>query len=548
MAEPALGGRAPLTPGMVRESVMTYPSQRPPLRRRPVVLCVLDGWGYRPEAADNAIAQADTPNWDRLWAAGPRALLQASEEEVGLPKGQMGNSEVGHMNLGAGRVVFQDLPMIDKAIRDGDFARNPALLEISAKLRATGGRAHVLGLLSPGGVHSHQDHLVALAATLAAAGVPVVIHAFTDGRDVPPQSAGEQLGRFVTDIAALPGVAVGTVTGRYYAMDRDQRWERVSRAYATLVEGRGERTAADPVSAVTQSYAEGVNDEFILPTTIGDYAGMKDGDGLIMANFRTDRAREILSALLDPAFAGFARGRRVAFAAAAGMVEYSADLNRFLTLIFPPKQLTRVLGEVVSEAGLKQLRIAETEKYPHVTFFFNGGEERVYPGEERILIPSPKVATYDLQPEMSAAEVTDRLVAAIESDVFDLVVVNYANPDMVGHTGDLAAAILAVQAVDTGLGRLERAVRQRGGVLLVTADHGNCELMRDPDTGGPHTAHTLDLVPALLVNAPADVHAFRDGRLADVAPTLLALLGLPQPAEMTGVSLIGPAALSQAAD
>ena len=548
MAEPALGGRAPLTPGMVQESAMTYPSQRPSLRRRPVVLCVLDGWGYRPEAADNAIAQADTPNWDRLWAAGPRALLQASEEEVGLPKGQMGNSEVGHMNLGAGRVVFQDLPMIDKAIRDGDFARNPALLQISAKLRETGGRAHILGLLSPGGVHSHQDHLVALAATLAAAGVPVVIHAFTDGRDVPPQSAGGQLGRFAADIAALPGVSVGTVIGRYYAMDRDRRWERVSRAYATLVEGKGERAAADPVSAVSQSYAENVNDEFILPTVIGDYAGMRDGDGLIMANFRTDRAREILSALLDPAFAGFSRGRTVAFAAASGMVEYSADLNRFLTLIFPPKQLTRVLGEVVSEAGLKQLRIAETEKYPHVTFFFNGGEERVYPGEERILIPSPKVATYDLQPEMSAAEVTDKLVAAIASDVFDLVVVNYANPDMVGHTGDLAAAILAVQAVDAGLGRLERAVRQRGGVMLVTADHGNCELMRDPDTGGPHTAHTLDLVPALLVNAPADVGTFRDGRLADVAPTLLALLGLPQPAEMTGVSLIGPGALSQAAD
>ena len=518
------------------------------MTNRPVVLCVLDGWGYRPETADNAIALADTPNWDRLWAAGPRALLQASEEEVGLPKGQMGNSEVGHMNLGAGRVVFQDLPMIDKAIIDGEFPRNPALLDLIAKLKASGGRAHILGLLSPGGVHSHQDHLVALAATLAAAGVPVVIHAFTDGRDVAPQSAGEQLRRFVADIAPLPGVAVGTVISRYYAMDRDKRWERVSRAYATLVEGKGERAAADPVSAVSQSYAEGVNDEFILPTVIGDYPGMRDGDGLVMANFRSDRAREILSALLDPAFSGFERGRVVGFAVAAGMVEYSTDLNRFLSLIFPPKQLTRVLGEVVSKAGLKQLRIAETEKYPHVTFFFNGGEEKIYPGEERILVPSPRVATYDLQPEMSAAEVTDRLVAAIESDVFDLVVVNYANPDMVGHTGDLGAAIKAVQAVDASLGRLERAVRCRDGVLLVTADHGNCELMRDPDTGDPHTAHTLDLVPAVLVNAPADVHRFRDGRLADVAPTLLALLGLPQPAEMTGVSLIGAAAHSQAAD
>ena len=523
---------------------MTHPS----LRRRPVVLCVLDGWGYRPETADNAIAQARTPVWDQLWAAGPRALLQASEEEVGLPKGQMGNSEVGHMNLGAGRVVFQDLPMIDKAIRDGEFPRNPALLDLIARLRRSGGRAHIMGLLSPGGVHSHQDHLVALAATLAAAGLKVVIHAFTDGRDVPPQSADEQLRRFAADIAGLPGVSVGTVIGRYYAMDRDKRWERVSRAYATLVEGKGESAAADPVAAVTQSYAEGINDEFILPTVIGDYPGMADGDGLIMANFRTDRAREILSALLDPAFAGFPRGRVTQFAAAAGMVEYSSDLNRFLSLVFPPKQLSRVLGEVVSEAGLKQLRIAETEKYPHVTFFFNGGEERVYPGEERILVPSPKVATYDLQPEMSAAEVTDKLVAALESDVFDLVVVNYANPDMVGHTGDLGAAIKAVEAVDASLGRVEQAVRRRGGVMLVTADHGNCELMRDPDTGGPHTAHTLDLVPAVLVNAPSDVLGFRDGRLADVAPTLLALLGLPQPGEMTGVSLIGPAPLSQAAD
>ena len=522
---------------------MTHPFQR----RRPVVLCVLDGWGYRPETADNAIAQAETPVWDRLWTAGPRALLQASEEEVGLPRGQMGNSEVGHMNLGAGRVVFQDLPMIDNAIRAGDFARNPALLDVISRVGASGGRVHLMGLLSPGGVHSHQDHLVALAATLSRAGVPVVIHAFTDGRDVPPQSAADQLARFGADIAGLPGVTVATVIGRFYAMDRDKRWERVAGAHACLVEGAGERGAADAVAAVTQSYAEGVTDEFILPTVIGDYAGMRDGDGLIMANFRTDRAREILQALLDPGFDGFDRKRMVAFAAAAGMVEYSADLNRFLALIFPPKQLTRVLGEVVSEAGLRQLRIAETEKYAHVTFFFNGGQEAVYPGEERILVPSPKVATYDLKPEMAAAEVTDQLVAAIESDRFDLVVVNYANPDMVGHTGDLAAAVKAVEAVDASLGRLEQAVRARGGVMLVTADHGNCELMRDAETGGPHTAHTLDLVPAVLVNG-AEASKLRDGRLADVAPTLLALLGLPQPVEMTGISLIGPAALLEAAD
>jgi 2,3-bisphosphoglycerate-independent phosphoglycerate mutase len=516
--------------------------------RRPVVLCVLDGWGWRPESADNAIALGRTPVWDRLWAAEPHSLLAASEEEVGLPAGQMGNSEVGHMNLGAGRVVFQDLPMIDRAIASGELETNPALAELVGRLQAGGGACHLMGLLSPGGVHSHQDHLVALARRLSAAGVPVRIHAFTDGRDVPPQSGADQMAAFLAGLAGLPGVSVATVTGRYYAMDRDQRWDRVARAYAALVEGRGERRAAEPVAAIRQSYQDGTTDEFVLPTIIGDYAGMADGDGLLMANFRADRAREILTALVDPAFAGFERARTVTFAARVGMVEYSSKLSRDLTLLFPPKQLANGLGQVVSDAGLSQLRIAETEKYPHVTFFFNGGEERQYPGEERILVPSPKVATYDLQPEMSAAEVTDKLVAALESGRFDLVVVNYANPDMVGHTGDLAAAIRAVEAVDQSLGRLEAAVRQEGGVLLVTADHGNCELMRDPNNGGPHTAHTLDPVPLVLVNGPAGTRELDNGRLADIAPTLLALIGLPQPAEMTGRNLIRREDWSQAAD
>ncbi len=509
--------------------------------RRPVVLCVLDGWGYREDTADNAIALGHTPVWDRLWAAGPKALLEASEVNVGLPKGQMGNSEVGHMNLGAGRVVYQDLPIIDQAVASGELGANPVLGQVIARLRGSGGRCHLMGLLSPGGVHSHQDHLVALAAALAAADVPVVIHAFTDGRDVPPQSAREQLATFLADCADLPGVRIGTVIGRYYAMDRDNRWERVARAYAALMDGAGERRADDPVAAIEQSYAETITDEFVLPTVINGYSGMADGDGLIMANFRTDRARELLTALLDPDFTGFPRPRRAALAAAAGMVEYSADLNRFLDTLFAPKQLNRVLGQVVSDAGLTQLRIAETEKYPHVTFFFNGGEERQYPGEERILVPSPKVATYDLKPEMAAEEVTDRLVAALDSAAFDLVVVNYANPDMVGHTGDLSAAIKAVEAVDRSLGRLEAAVRARGGVLLVTADHGNCEVMRDSGTGGPHTAHTLERVPVILVNGPPDV-TLANGRLADVAPTLLDLLGLPQPVEMTGQPLIVPPA------
>lgn len=516
-------------------------------RPRPVVLCILDGWGYREEREDNAIAQGNTPNWDRLWSSEPRAFLEASEEEVGLPKGQMGNSEVGHMNLGAGRVVRQDLVMIDHAIVEGELERNAALNDLAKTLLASGGRCHILGLLSPGGVHSHQDHIAALAGVLAHEGVPVEIHAFTDGRDVSPQSAKDQMAEFMADVHALPGVNVATVSGRYYAMDRDKRWDRVAKAYATLVSAQGE-TAADPIQAIEQSYAAGTHDEFILPTVIDGYTGMKDGDAILMANFRADRAREILAAFVDPAFDGFERASVPKLAAAVGMVEYSSTLAKLMTTIFPPKSLTKVLGEVVSEAGLTQLRIAETEKYPHVTFFFNGGEERVYPGEDRILVPSPKVATYDLQPEMSAAEVTDKVVAAVDSGKYDLVVINYANPDMVGHSGILSAAIKAVEAVDVSLGRLEAAVRAQGGVMLVTADHGNCELMKDPQTNGPHTAHTLDKVPLVLVNGPAGVSAIRSGRLADIAPTLLDLMKLPQPAEMTGKSLIDRASARAAAE
>ncbi|MHA7060590.1 2,3-bisphosphoglycerate-independent phosphoglycerate mutase [Azospirillum argentinense] len=516
-------------------------------RPRPVVLCILDGWGYREEREDNAIAQGNTPNWDRLWSSEPRAFLEASEEEVGLPKGQMGNSEVGHMNLGAGRVVRQDLVMIDHAIVEGELERNAALNDLAKTLLASGGRCHILGLLSPGGVHSHQDHIAALAGVLAHEGVPVEIHAFTDGRDVPPQSAKDQMAEFMADVHALPGVNVATVSGRYYAMDRDKRWDRVAKAYAALVSAEGE-TAADPIQAIEQSYAAGTHDEFILPTVIDGYTGMKDGDAILMANFRADRAREILAAFVDPAFDGFERASVPKLAAAVGMVEYSSTLAKLMTTIFPPKSLTKVLGEVVSEAGLTQLRIAETEKYPHVTFFFNGGEERVYPGEDRILVPSPKVATYDLQPEMSAAEVTDKVVVAVDSGKYDLVVINYANPDMVGHSGILSAAIKAVEAVDVSLGRLEAAVRAQGGVMLVTADHGNCELMKDPQTNGPHTAHTLDKVPLVLVNGPAGVSAIRSGRLADIAPTLLDLMKLPQPAEMTGKSLIDRASARAAAE
>ncbi len=518
------------------------PSGRP----RPVVLCILDGWGERAAAADNAVFQADTPNWDRFTATVPAARLHASALEVGLPEGQMGNSEVGHMNLGAGRVVMQDLPRIDAAVADGSLAANPALADFIGALRHSGGRCHLMGLLSPGGVHSHQDHMAALAVAVAGAGVPVFVHAFLDGRDTPPASADGYMADFLAAVGGVPGIAVGVVCGRYYAMDRDQRWERVEKAYAALVDGVGE-TAPDGPSAVERSYAAGAADEFVLPTVLGDYAGMGDGDGILMANFRADRAREILTALLDPGFHGFARPRTVDFTACLGMTEYSAELDRFMETLFPSRELDGILGQVVAAAGLTQLRIAETEKYAHVTFFLNGGEETPFPGEERILVPSPKVATYDLEPAMSAFEVTDRLLEAVASGRFDVIVVNYANGDMVGHTGILEAAVKAVAAVDVCLGRLEAAVIAAGGTLIVTADHGNCERMRDDESGQPHTAHTLNPVPVRLINAPSWAAGLRDGRLADVAPTVLRLLDLPQPAAMTGRSLIDEDGVGSAA-
>lgn len=505
---------------------------------RPVVLCVFDGFGHRPDAPDNAVTLAHTPNLDRYFATCPHALLDASEEHVGLPHGQMGNSEVGHMNLGAGRVIFQDLPMIDRAIAKDELKTAPALQGLISKLKASKGTCHLMGLASPGGVHAHQDHIVALAKIMDAAGIPVAIHAFLDGRDMPPQSAKEQIAKLLKDIAGLTHVRLTTLCGRYYAMDRDKRWERVEKAYTLLTTGNGKQSN-DACRAIDESYADKITDEFVLPVSLNGYAGMKDGDGILFANFRADRAREILQALLDPSFDGFNRKTIIKFAGAAGMVEYSDKLNTFLTALFPPKIITETLGEIAAKAGLKQLRIAETEKYPHVTFFFNGGREEPYAGEERILVPSPKVATYDQKPEMSAQEVTDKLVEAINSSAFDLIVVNYANGDMVGHTGDLHAAIKAVEALDVAIGRLETAVRKQGGVILLTADHGNCEMMHDDETHGPHTAHTLNLVPAILINAPANIKKISDGKLADVAPTLLKFMGLPQPASMTGKSIIG---------
>ena len=511
-----------------------------PVRPRPAVLCILDGWGHRPDRPYNAILGARTPNYDRLVETCPQGLIDASETFVGLPKGQMGNSEVGHMNLGGGRVAVPDLPRIDNAIEDGSLATNRELTEFIARLKGTGGTCHLMGLTSPGGVHAHQDHLIVLANLIAGAGVPVAIHAFLDGRDMPPRSALDCIAHVEAGLKSGLPIRFAIVSGRFYAMDRDKRWDRVALAYDAMMDGRGE-AAATPMEAVDKGYAAGLDDEFVKPTAIADYKGMGDGDGVLMFNYRSDRAREILTALLDPLFDGFKRGRQVQFAAALGMVEYSAALNPFLKALFPPEAISMGLGETISKAGLKQLRIAETEKYAHVTFFFNGGEERPFDGEERILVPSPKVQTYDLQPEMSAPVVTDRLVEAIGSGRFDLIVVNYANTDMVGHTGDLTAAMKAVEAVDTCLGRLMAAVKTAGGVLLVTADHGNAEQMFDETSHQKHTQHTLNRVPALLFNAPAGIHSLADGKLADVAPTILALMGVPQPREMTGKSLVSEA-------
>ncbi len=506
-------------------------------RPRPLVLCILDGWGERPDGDDNAIAAAKTPVWHALTARWPHSTLQASERFVGLPDGQMGNSEVGHTNIGAGRIVMQDLVRIDAAIADGSLARAAALKEFVVRVKERGGTAHVIGLISPGGVHSHQDQIAALVRILAAAELPVAVHAVLDGRDTPPKSALGYLERFRDDTRSAGDVRIATVSGRYYAMDRDKRWDRVARAYHLLTLAAGER-AEDPLRAVEAAYARGETDEFVLPTAIGDFSGMRDGDGLLFANFRADRVRELAAALVDPDFAGFAREKRVAFAAALGLVEYSEALNRFLPALFPPEDLSDTFGETVAKAGLTQLRIAETEKYAHVTFFFNGGRETVFEREERILVPSPKVATYDRQPEMSAIEVTDRIVAAIRDGRFDVIVLNYANTDMVGHTGLLDAAVKAVETVDACLGRLSAAVEAAGGTLVVTADHGNAEMMRDPETGEPHTAHTTNPVPFVVVNPPAWVGRVEKGRLCDIAPTLLDILGLPIPPAMTGRSLV----------
>ncbi len=508
------------------------------MSKKPLLLCILDGWGVSANADHNAVEMANTPTIDHLMATCPNTTLHADSEYVGLPDGQFGNSEVGHINLGAGRIVMQELPRINKAVRDNTLPDSDAIKTLIATQKANGGAVHVMGLVSTGGVHAHRDHITALVKILDAAGITTQIHIFTDGRDTAPTSGKQEVTSFMASIAHCQHAHIATVSGRYFAMDRDNRWERVEQAWNVIVNGKGV-AASNPITAIEDSYANAVNDEFIPPAVIGDYKGLQPNDALLMANFRTDRAREILRGLLSVQFDGFDRGTYIPPKLAVGMVDYSDDLAPLMHSVFAPQNLSELFGEVISKAGLKQVRIAETEKYPHVTFFFNNQIETPFPGEDRILVASPKVATYDLQPEMSAPEVTDKTVAAIKSGQYDVFILNFANPDMVGHSGMLEPTIKAVETVDACLGRITTALKEMNGTAIIIADHGNAEQMIDPVTHDPYTAHTTNPVPFILFNGPTGTELHNGGKLADVAPTMLELLGIPQPAAMTGESLLG---------
>ena len=508
--------------------------------RKTTVLIVLDGWGYREDTRDNAIALGSTPVWDRLWQRAPHTLISGSGLDVGLPAGQMGNSEVGHMSLGSGRVIYQNITRIDQAIADGSFDTNPAYCGAIDKTLAAGGAVHIFGLLSAGGVHSHEQQIFAAVRLAAQRGAKkVYLHAFLDGRDTPPRSAGPSLEQAEALFAELGCGRVASITGRYYAMDRDNNWDRIEKAYELLTRGSAAYTAATAMAGLQAAYERDENDEFVLPTVIraADQAAavVADNDCVLFMNFRSDRARELTRAFIEPGFDRFARRVVPKLSDFVMTTEYAADIHT--SCAFGPQSLSNVLGDYLAQLGKTQLRIAETEKYAHVTFFFSGGREEPFPGEDRELIKSPPVATYDLQPEMSAPELTDKLVAAIRSGKYDLIVCNYANGDMVGHTGILAAAIKAVEALDECLGRVEDAVLEVGAEALVTADHGNCEQMLDYESGQHHTQHTTDLVPLVYIGKRQLQLDPAGGVLADVAPTLLAMMGLPQPPEMSGANL-----------
>jgi len=503
----------------------------------PITLLILDGFGDGPRNPFDATFLAAMPRFNALRKTYATTQLLTSGEAVGLPEGQFGNSEVGHMNLGAGRVVWQELTRIDAAIRRGTFRENAAIGTLLRELKASGKRLHLLGLVSDGGVHSHQNHLVALAQWAQAEGVPTTIHAITDGRDTAQKSADGFLQWLTFQLRSCPRVTIGSVCGRYTAMDRDKRWERTEQAWNLYVDGEAAQQAPDALAAIAAAYARGETDEFVAPTRLDAFQPMADGDGVLFFNFRADRARQLCHALVHPDFKGFPQKHRpmvklVTFTA------YDVELDPFLAVAYPPQSLNLILGELISAQGWQQFRTAETEKYAHVTYFFNGGREAPFAGEERRLVPSPKVATYDLQPEMSLADVSQGLEAAIRSGTYRLLVCNLANPDMIGHTGDLQAAITACEAVDGAVGRITDATLAMGGALFITADHGNCECMRD-ERGNPHTSHTLNPVPAVLVAKGFEARQLRSGgALSDVAPTLLNLLGLEQPGVMDGKSLL----------
>lgn len=510
-------------------------------KKSPTVLIVLDGWGHREETQDNAIANGNTPVWDRLWATAPHTLISASGEDVGLPRGQMGNSEVGHMSLGAGRLILQNISLIDKAISDGSFNQNPAYTGAIDKATAAGGAVHIFALLSEGGVHSHQDQVFAAIRMAAGRGAKAVyLHAFLDGRDTPPRSAASSLETADALFAELGCGRTASICGRYYAMDRDNRWDRIESAYNMLTLGEADYHSATASAGLEAAYAREENDEFVLPTLIhaeGEAPALvSDGDSVLFMNFRADRARQITRAFVDPQFSDFERRATPALADFVMTTEYAQDIPA--SCAFPPQSMDNVLGDYIAQQNMTQLRIAETEKYAHVTFFFSGGREELFKGEVRELIASPDVATYDLQPEMSAPELTDKLVAAITSGDYDLIVCNYANGDMVGHTGVYEAAVKAVEALDECLGRVEQALAQVDGQALITADHGNCEQMLDHESGQHHTQHTTELVPLIYVGPKQLGLQEKSGVLADIAPTLLSLMALPKPAEMSGHSLL----------
>ena len=503
---------------------------------KPLVLIILDGFGHSESPEYNAIYAANTPVYDRLRASQPHGLISGSGMDVGLPDGQMGNSEVGHMNLGAGRVVYQDFTRVTKAIRDGEFFSNPVLTGAVDKAVGAGKAVHILGLLSDGGVHSHQDHLIAMAELAAQRGAEkIYLHAFLDGRDTPPRSAKSSIELLDETFAKLGKGRIASLIGRYFAMDRDNRWDRVAAAYNLIVDSVADYTADTALAGLEAAYTREENDEFVKATRIGEAVKVEDGDAVIFMNFRADRARELSRAFVEPDFNEFPRARLPKMAAYIGLTQYSAKIPA--PAAFAPSSLDNVLGEYLAKNGKTQLRIAETEKYAHVTFFFSGGREEPFEGEERILIPSPKVATYDLQPEMNAPEVTDRIVEAIEQQRFDVIIVNYANGDMVGHTGVFEAAVKAVEALDTCVGRIVEALDKVDGEALITADHGNVEQMEDACTGQAHTAHTTEPVPFIYVGK-RKVKVREGGVLADVAPTMLKLLGLEKPVEMTGTSIL----------